>query len=55
VVRLCEDLEAFVVAEGIETASEFSAVRDTGTHFGQGFLLARPAYPIPTVTLPPFP
>ena len=55
VVRLCEDLEAFVVAEGIETASEFNAVRDTGTHFGQGFLLARPAYPIPTVTLPPFP
>ena len=53
VVRLCNDLNAMVVAEGIETEAEFSALRDTGAHFGQGFLFARPAYPMPAVTWPP--
>jgi EAL domain-containing protein (putative c-di-GMP-specific phosphodiesterase class I) len=53
VVRLCNDLNASVVAEGIETESELSALRDTGAHYGQGFLFARPAYPMPAVTWPP--
>ena len=53
VVRLCNDLNALVVAEGIETEDEFSALRDTGAHYGQGFLFARPAYPMPAVTWPP--
>jgi EAL domain-containing protein (putative c-di-GMP-specific phosphodiesterase class I) len=53
VVRLCNDLNASVVAEGIETEDELSALRDTGAHYGQGFLFARPAYPIPSVTWPP--
>jgi EAL domain-containing protein (putative c-di-GMP-specific phosphodiesterase class I) len=53
VVRLCNDLKAIVVAEGIETESEFDALRDTGAHLGQGFLFARPAYPMPAVTWPP--
>ncbi|HQB42748.1 MAG TPA: EAL domain-containing protein [Polyangiaceae bacterium] len=54
VVRLCTDLMASVVAEGIESASELQAVRDAGVQFGQGFLLARPAYPIPALSLPPW-
>jgi EAL domain-containing protein (putative c-di-GMP-specific phosphodiesterase class I) len=49
IVRLCEEMGAKVVAEGIETVEELHAVIDTGTHFGQGYLLARPAYPIPQV------
>jgi EAL domain-containing protein (putative c-di-GMP-specific phosphodiesterase class I) len=53
VVRLCNDLNAMVVAEGIETQDEFNALRDTGAHLGQGFLFARPAYPAPAVTWPP--
>jgi EAL domain-containing protein (putative c-di-GMP-specific phosphodiesterase class I) len=53
VVRLCMDLGATVVAEGIETDAEFNALRDTGAHYGQGFLFARPAYPMPSVTWPP--
>jgi EAL domain-containing protein (putative c-di-GMP-specific phosphodiesterase class I) len=53
VVRLCNDLKAMVVAEGIETECELSALRDTGAHYGQGFLFARPAYPMPAVTWPP--
>jgi len=53
VVRLCCDLDATVVAEGIETASEFDALRDTGVHYGQGFLFARPQFPLPAVSWPP--
>jgi EAL domain-containing protein (putative c-di-GMP-specific phosphodiesterase class I) len=51
-VRLSEDLGAQVVAEGIETVDELSAVCDTGAHFGQGYLLARPLWPIPAVNWP---
>lgn len=49
VVRLCDDLGAQVVAEGIETMDELRALRDTGIHFGQGYLFARPGFPLPTV------
>lgn len=49
VVSLCADLGATVVAEGIETSGELAAVTDAGAHYGQGFLLARPAWPIPAV------
>jgi EAL domain-containing protein (putative c-di-GMP-specific phosphodiesterase class I) len=52
VVRLCTDLGARVVAEGIETVDEFLALRDTGAHFGQGYLFARPGLPIPDVNWP---
>lgn len=55
VVRLCVDLNATVVAEGIETASEYDALRDTGVHYGQGFLFARPQFPLPAVSWPPGP
>lgn len=53
IVRLCVDMDAKVVAEGIETEDEFSALRDIGVHYGQGYLFARPAYPVPTITWPP--
>ncbi len=52
VVRLCEELGARVVAEGIEHLDDLLAVRDSGVHFAQGYLLARPAYPIPVVSWP---
>lgn len=47
IVRLCVDLGARVVAEGIETRDELSAVMDAGVHFVQGYLIARPAAPPP--------
>ncbi len=53
VVGLCRELNAKVVAEGIETQAELDAIRDTGADYAQGFLLARPAYPMPRVTWPP--
>lgn len=52
IVALCGELHADVVAEGIETASELEAVRDAGAHYGQGYLLARPATPPPPITWP---
>ncbi len=55
VVRLCVDLGAVVVAEGIESSDEYFALRDTGVHYAQGFLFARPGYPMPDVTWPPPP
>ncbi|MEO1482966.1 MAG: EAL domain-containing protein [Myxococcota bacterium] len=51
-VRMCEDLDASVVAEGIETPDELRAVIDCGVHYGQGYLLARPAKPAPDVFWP---
>jgi len=52
-VRLCNDLGARVVCEGIETAEELEAVIATGAHFGQGYYLARPSLPAPEVTWKP--
>src|SRR4051794_12673637 len=53
IVRMCVDLDAMVVAEGIETDEEFIALQDIGVHYGQGYLFARPASPMPAVTWPP--
>jgi EAL domain-containing protein (putative c-di-GMP-specific phosphodiesterase class I) len=53
VVRLCGELGAEVVAEGIETRDELSAVRDAGAHYGQGYLLGGPGFPKPPITWPP--
>jgi EAL domain-containing protein (putative c-di-GMP-specific phosphodiesterase class I) len=52
VVALCAELGARVVAEGIETLDELHAMRDVGVHFGQGYFLAKPAYPVPAVNWP---
>jgi len=52
IVRLCVDMGAVVVAEGIETKDELAAVIDSGAHFGQGYLLARPSHPIPSISWP---
>lgn len=52
IVVLCRDLGAMVVAEGIETVDELQAVIAAGAHFGQGYLLARPAFPLPEVKWP---
>jgi EAL domain-containing protein (putative c-di-GMP-specific phosphodiesterase class I) len=53
IVALCRDLDALVVVEGVETEDEFAVLRDTGADLAQGFLFARPNFPIPTVTWPP--
>lgn len=52
IVNLAVDMGAEVVAEGIETAKELEAVIDTGAHYGQGYVLARPGFPPPGITWP---
>jgi diguanylate cyclase (GGDEF)-like protein/PAS domain S-box-containing protein len=42
VTRLAADLNTYVVAEGIEEASQLEWLRQNGVHFGQGYLLGRP-------------
>lgn len=49
IVRLCTELGAEVVAEGIETAEEALAVSDAGVRYGQGYFFARPNHPPPAV------
>lgn len=43
-VRMCEDMNIEVIAEGIETAAERDALRDAGIHLMQGYFFARPAF-----------
>lgn len=52
IVVLCRELDAQVVAEGIETVEELEAVQEAGARYGQGYLLARPAFPPPPITWP---
>jgi EAL domain-containing protein (putative c-di-GMP-specific phosphodiesterase class I) len=52
IVRLCNELDSKVVAEGIETKAELEAVIAAGARYGQGYLLARPAFPPPSITWP---
>jgi len=51
-VDLCNDLEAKVVAECIETPEELAAAMAAGCHLGQGYVLARPAMPPPPMVWP---
>jgi EAL domain-containing protein (putative c-di-GMP-specific phosphodiesterase class I)/GGDEF domain-containing protein len=52
---IAESCHAELIAEGIETESEFITLRDLGITYGQGYLIARPAQrpvtaPEPAVT-----
>jgi EAL domain-containing protein (putative c-di-GMP-specific phosphodiesterase class I) len=42
VVRMCEELDTLVIAEGIETAGEAAALRSLGVRYHQGYWYARP-------------
>ena len=53
IVRLVHEMDAHVVAEGIEISEELYAAREAGVDFGQGYLLGRPA-PTPNHVLVPF-
>ncbi len=48
-VRLCSELGAKVVAEGIETNEELHIIEDTGAHYAQGYLFAKPSFPPPSL------
>jgi EAL domain-containing protein (putative c-di-GMP-specific phosphodiesterase class I) len=52
IVRLCSELDSRVVAEGIETKTELEAVIAAGARYGQGYFLAKPAFPPPQIKWP---
>ncbi|MBU9888923.1 MAG: diguanylate cyclase [Candidatus Omnitrophica bacterium] len=43
VLKVAEDLNAEVIAEGIETEEDLSRLKDLGVKYGQGFLLGMPS------------
>lgn len=51
-VKFCKDFGALVVAEGIERVEELRTMIDCGVTLGQGFLMAKPAYPTSEVFWP---
>ena len=44
IVNLCRRMGIRIIAEGIETAGELTAIRNMGIDLVQGYLLARPAF-----------
>jgi EAL domain-containing protein (putative c-di-GMP-specific phosphodiesterase class I) len=51
-VQMFGELGATVVAEGVETIDEFKAIVDVGVQYGQGYLFAKPMYPLPKAQWP---
>jgi EAL domain-containing protein (putative c-di-GMP-specific phosphodiesterase class I) len=52
-VDLARTLGCELIAEGVETAEEFAAIRDCGIRLMQGYLLARPGFEaLPEFSLP---
>lgn len=52
IVDLCHQMEAQVIAEGVETESELEASIQLGVDFVQGYVFGRPADPPPDLIWP---
>jgi EAL domain-containing protein (putative c-di-GMP-specific phosphodiesterase class I) len=50
IVTFAKKMNSKVIAEGIETLEELQKVIDLNIEFGQGFLLARPSYPVQPIS-----
>ena len=48
--HIAETIDAVMVAEGIEHVEDVIALRDLGLRYGQGYYMARPGPPFPTLT-----
>ena len=51
-LELCHQMEAQVIAEGVETEDELESVIDLGVDFVQGYVFGRPADPPPDLIWP---
>jgi diguanylate cyclase (GGDEF)-like protein len=47
--HIAETIDAVMVAEGIEQVEDVLALRDLGLRYGQGYYMARPGPPFPTL------
>jgi len=53
ILGVCRALQIEIIAEGIETAAEYQALREMGVSYFQGYLFARPQYEqLPPVNWP---
>ena len=48
--HIAETIDAVMVAEGIEHVEDVAALRDLGLRYGQGYYMARPGPPFPTLS-----
>lgn len=51
-IELCHELDAEVIAEGVETETELHSVIDLGVDYAQGYVFGRPANPPPDLIWP---
>ncbi len=51
-ISLCTEMNVRVIGEGVETQQEADVLLELGCTLQQGYLHARPAFPIPNVTWP---
>jgi EAL domain-containing protein (putative c-di-GMP-specific phosphodiesterase class I) len=49
ITRLCQDVGAKVVVQGVETIGELAVAQSVGAEYAQGYLIARPACPPPEI------
>jgi len=47
--HIAETIDAVMIAEGIEQVEDVEALRDLGIRYGQGYYMARPGPPFPTL------
>ncbi|MFT3696093.1 MAG: EAL domain-containing protein [Kofleriaceae bacterium] len=47
--HIAETIDAVMIAEGIEHVEDVEALRDLGLRYGQGYYMARPGPPFPTL------
>ena len=47
--HIAETIDAVMIAEGIEHVEDVVALRDLGLRYGQGYYMARPGPPFPTL------
>jgi EAL domain-containing protein (putative c-di-GMP-specific phosphodiesterase class I) len=52
IVALCREMNAKVIAEGVETVTELAAVTAAGADYVQGYLFGRPSTPPPDLIWP---
>jgi len=52
VIGLCRQMGTSVIAEGVETPEELAALQALDCGLFQGFLFAKPAYPLPSIEWP---
>lgn len=47
--KLSNVIHSKIIAEGIESADELAVLISKGVHYGQGYFLARPSFPLPEI------